>query len=71
MNNEWSWTEHHTGIVYWRNAMCKLQRSNGPAIEYPDGHGDFYLDGELVNSFDVLGNTPDAFYRMFKQKNYP
>lgn len=31
----------------YRNKLCQLHKEDGPAIEYTDGHKEWYINGEL------------------------
>ena len=62
--NRWYETGQREYEVYYVNGVH--HREDGPAITWWDEDGnitsqEFWLDGEQVTAYDVLGDTPEAF----------
>ena len=38
------------GLKEWRNARGKLHREEGPAVEYPDGSKEWWVDGATART---------------------
>ena len=36
------------GIKHWRNKKGQIHRENGPAVEYSDGHKEWWLNGKRI-----------------------
>ena len=50
MKNESMTAEIYTnGKIIYRNEHGKLHNENGPAVVWPDGGKDYYINGELHN----------------------
>ncbi len=59
-----------SGIKVWKNSANKPHREDGPAIEYPDGGKEWWVDGKLHRVGGPAIEWDDGLERWYFNGNY-